>query len=98
MGGFSPGRAGGGPTVNKGQVTNTPGAIANNGAFDFIMAVPGAALGDGVLVSANPDIGLAITLIARIQVADQVAVRILNQSGFGTSIGATVWSAQALKY
>ena len=62
----------------------------------YSVSVPGADLGDFVMVAAPYDL-TDITVTAYVQAANTVEIRIQNESGAGSTLGSGTWKVKVLK-
>ena len=70
------------------EVTHDFGSLADGAGETLSISVPGAAIGDTVMVSAGVDIS-DMTLTAYVQAADTVEVRLQNESGGVLDLAST---------
>jgi hypothetical protein len=76
--------------------TVDPASALDAGGETIVVAIPGAALGDIVLVGPGADL-LDCTFSASVQAAGSVEVRFQNESGSTANPGSSTWTFLVLK-
>jgi hypothetical protein len=79
------------PKVIKTTATINPASLADGAGATQVVSVPGAKLGDVVLVSAPYDLQ-DITVTAYVQAADLVEVRVQNEGGATVDLASGTWN------
>ena len=79
-----------------GSATLNPTNLADGAGETLTASIPGAAVGDFVLVA--PGVNLAgITVTAWVSAADTVSVRVQNESGGALDLASSTWRIAVLK-
>lgn len=83
--------------VRNGSFTFNPGSLIDAaGETKTAISVPGAELGDFVLVAAPYDLQ-DITVTGYVQAADVVEVRVQNEGGATVDLASGTWKVKVLK-
>jgi hypothetical protein len=82
--------------VLNGTATIDPASLADGAGATAQVTVPGAAIGDYVLVAAPYDL-VDLTVTAYVQAANTVEIRIQNESGATADLASGVWKVKVLK-